>query len=103
MEERKYIKIVSRKGDPVWLSLEKWKDIIESDQTLIPYRLDSEEEWTGRTLNKAEVVYSEYDREYSEKANEIPFKLYRRLSDNVVIKATEGQLPPKLDDYEELG
>ncbi len=102
MEDLKYIKIQFRKGDPVWLSLPKWEEIIKSEQTLVPYKLDNEEQWTGRTLNKAEVVRSEHDKEFSEKANQRKFHLYRRISDNTVVKCYEGELPDDLSNYEKL-
>lgn len=95
MDEVKYAKIEFRKGKSIHLSLDKWQAILKSEKTLVPYTLDNEKQWTGRTLNKAEVVRSEYDREYSEKMNTADYVLYRRLEDDVIVKLSPGQV---LDD-----
>lgn len=102
MEDKKYIKIVFRTGDPIWLSLDKWESILNSEQTLVAYRLDNESEWSGRTLNKSDVVFSFYDKEMSQKLNARPYKLYRRKSTGVVVQVFEGELADDLADYEKL-
>lgn len=102
MAEMKYIKIQFRKGEPIYLSLLKWEKIVKSELTLVPYSLDNEPEWTGRTLNKSEVLRSEYDPEYTKKANEKLFILYRRKSTNTVVKCSPDALPDNLNDYELL-
>lgn len=100
---KKYIKIILRgRTEPIYLSLEKWLSILEDEKNLVAYTLDGENEWNGRTLNKLEVVRSEYDKEYSEKMSERPYSLYRRKSDNVIIKCFEGELPDNFSDYEKI-
>lgn len=101
---KKYVKILfkSKEIPLLHLSLEKWSEILESEKILIAYKLDNEEDWTGRVFNKLEIVWAEYDEEYSKKANEIKFALYRRLSDNVIVKLTEGQLPDDINNYEKI-
>lgn len=102
MEAQKYIKIIFRRGDPIYLSLPKWEEIIKSEQTLVPYKLDDEQEWSGRTLNKADVLRSEYDREYSEAQSKKSISYYRRKSDGVIVEAIEGSLPIETDLYEKI-
>lgn len=100
---KKYICIILRgKTDPIYMPIEKWASILEDEKNLVAYTLDGETEWTGRTLNKLEVVRSEYDKEYSEKMNQRPYSLYRRKSDDTIIKCFEGELPDNFNDYEKI-
>lgn len=99
----KYVKIIIKGNkEPLYLSLEKWGSILADEKNLVAFKLDNEEEWTGRVLNKLDVSYAEYDREYSEKANQPKFGIYRRKSDGVVVKLLDGQLPDDFDNYEKV-
>lgn len=100
----KYIKILFRdkRIEPLHLSIEKWESIINDEKPLVAYKLDSEKEWNGRVLNKSEVIWSEYDKEFSDKKNERKFTLYRNKETNSVLKMFEGELPDDLNKYEKL-
>lgn len=100
----KYIKILFRDKSfkPLYLSIEKWESIINDSKTLVAYKLDNETEWTGRVLNKSEVIWSEYDEDYTKKMNEQKFFLYRNIETNTIIKMLEGELPDDITKYEKL-
>lgn len=100
----KYVKIHFRNKsqEPVNLSLEKWEGIIKDPNTLVAYKLETETEWTGRVMNKSEIVDAYFDREYTQKMNEPKFTLWRNKKTNVVTKMTEGELPDEIDNYERL-
>lgn len=68
---KKFVKIVfkDKKKDPVFISLEKWKGMVEDPKTLVAYTLDSEIEWTGRTMNKSEILASDPDDGYTKMMN----------------------------------
>lgn len=99
-----YVKITFRdkRIEPINLSLIKWGFILEDAKTLVPYMLDSEREWSGRTLNKAEVVSVEPDKDYTEKMATHPSVLYRHKTNNNVVQCFEGKLPYKFDEYEKM-
>lgn len=101
---QKYIKILFRdkRIEPLYLSIEKWEGIVNDDKSLVAYKLDDEIEWTGRVLNKAEVIYSEFDKEYSEKKSKPKTTFYRHKTRHVVVEMLEGQLPDDLDEYVRL-
>jgi hypothetical protein len=101
---KKYAKIIfkSKEMPPIHLSLEKWSAILESDKMIIPYLLDTETEWSGKVFNKLEVAGSDYDDEYTKKANEPKYHYYRQKSTNVIKQMLEGELPDNLDDYERV-
>lgn len=100
----KYVKILFRDKSfkPLYLSLPKWESIINDTKTIVAYKLDTETEWSGRVLNKSEVIWSEYDKEYTEKMQEEKFTLYRNIETNTIIKMQEGQLPDNLSKYEKM-
>jgi hypothetical protein len=101
---QKYIKILFRdkRIEPVYLSIEKWEGIVNDDKNLVAYKLDNETEWTGRVLNKAEVIYSEFDKEYSKKQSEPKTTFYRHIVKNTVVEMLEGQLPDDISEYVKL-
>lgn len=68
----KYIRIGFRsKQKDVHLPLEKWKDIITNPSSqMIAYKLDHEDEWTGRTFNLSDVLFSEPDYDYKPKGRQ---------------------------------
>lgn len=103
---KKYIKILFRdkKLEPVFLSKEKWESILDDPRTLCKYTLDSETEWTGRTINKSEVIGSEPDESYTKNAAEEGFDLYKHIPSNTVKKFNRGTLlPPDFGrDYQKL-
>jgi len=99
----KYIKIILKgKKEPIYLPIDKWESILNDEKNLVAYRLEDERDWTGRVLNKLDVSWAEYDREYSDKKNERPYQLYRRISTNTVLKVFEGELPDDINDYEKI-
>lgn len=99
---KKYVKIELRNKKFINLSLEKWEQILNDEKGLVAYKPDGESEWSGQTLNKADVVSSEYDPEHTKTMNEDKYVLYRRKSDNTVVKALVGQLPDNLENYEKI-
>ena len=82
--------------------MEQWEGMLNDKNILVAYKLDTEKEWGGRTLNKMEVMYSEYDKEYTIKANEKKYKLYLNKETNTVTKILEGQLPDDMSKYEPM-
>lgn len=92
----KYIKVIFRdkKMEPLHISLEKWTGILEDPKTLVAFKLDSEDEWTGRVLNKAEIIGAEPDEEYTKKANVAVHDLYHHIPTNTVVRLKRGNLPP---------
>lgn len=98
----KYVKIVFRDKSFVNLSITKWEGILNDKSNLVPYMLDSESEWNGRTLNKVEVMYSVYDDEYTKKMTEPKYKIYRNKETNSVIQMLDGELPDEFEKYELL-
>lgn len=100
---KKYVKIkIKNVKEPLYLSLEKWAKILADERNLAAFTLDNETEWTGRVINKLEVAMAEYDPEYTRKANEPKYVLYRRKSDNMVLQVLEGELPEDFNNYEKL-
>jgi len=104
---KKYVKVVfrdSKKMEPIFLSLEKWEEILADPKTLIAYKLDNEEEWTGRTLNKAEVIGSGPDDEYTKKAIESGYAYYRNLKTGTITKIPKTTIfPPHIqNDYKKI-
>lgn len=97
----KFVKIILKgKKEPIYLPLEKWKKILEMDKNLVAYTEDGEQEWTGKTMNKLEVVYSDYDKDYSVMKSQSKFKLYRNIETDEVAKIAEDGLPPTTGKYE---
>ncbi len=94
--------IIKGKKEPIYLSIEKWTSILEDEKNLVAYTTDEETEWNGKVLNKLDVSWSDYDREYSEKANQPKYVYYRRKSDNVVVPMLDGQLPDNLENYDRV-
>lgn len=93
---KKYVRIHLRSiKEPIYLSLEKWENIINDNKTLVAFKLDNEEDWNGRVLNKSDVTFSEFDKAYTEKMNEPNFSFYKNIETNTVVKLLDGQL---LDD-----
>lgn len=99
---KKYIRIVLRDKKIIYLPIEKWQSIIQDPNMFVAFTLENEKDWTGRTLNKLEVMYSEYDHDYTQKANEKKYTLYRNNKTNSVVKMIEGELPDDIENYDKI-
>jgi hypothetical protein len=99
---KKYVKVVLRNRKSFHLPIEKWESILSDNSNLVAYKLEGESEWLGHTINKMEVVHSEYDKDYSENMNRPKYSLYRNRETNTVLKMLDGQLPDDPTKYEKL-
>jgi len=99
----KFVKIVFKDRTSTHLSLKKWESIVQDQANLVPYRLDGEKEWLGHTLNKVDVMYSEYDEEYSKKTNKPEFDYYRDKSRDVIVQMPRGTLPADPSKFDKVG
>lgn len=102
-----YVKIIFRDAkrmETIHLSLDKWESILDDPKTLVKFMLDSEKEWTGRILNKAEVISAEPDAEFTKKKNEASYSLFRNKLTNVVVKLPVNTIiaADKVDEYEKI-
>ena len=97
-----YVKIIFRdkRITPINLSLTKWQSILNDTKTLVAYLQDGEKDWSGRTLNKAEVVFAEPDEDYTKKMAERLVVLYRNKETNNVVRCLDGELPDDISLYE---
>lgn len=101
---QEFVKIIFRdsRRKPVYLSLEKWEGILTDPKTLVPYKLDTEEKWTGRTINKAEVIDSDPDEEYSKLYDKRKLRPYKHLPTGKVVMVDPTAFADNLNDYQRL-
>lgn len=102
---QKFVKIIFRDAkrmEPLYLSLEKWEGILTDPKTLVPYKLDGEEAWTGRTLNKAEVIEAVPDDEFSERYAKRNLRPYKHIASGRVTMLDPAALPERIGEYEKL-
>lgn len=97
------IKFRSKDVKDIVISIEKWEAILASDANLIKYTLDNEKVWTGRTLNKSDIVYSEPDKDFSEAAEMAKrYDYYLDTEKNVVVQLEKGTIPESPHRYKRV-
>jgi hypothetical protein len=97
---KNYVKITMRGKKIIHMPIDKWQSIVNDPSNLVAYKPEGQDEWTGETLNKMEVIFSELDKEYTQKANKPKIQLYRNKETNTVLRVLEGQLPDDPTKYE---